>query len=135
MNPFDNDNNNGNNGMNNMFLPPNYAVVQNKETQEVKVQKVGFSFTTLVFGIWPSVFRGDFYNTLCMIGVDFILAMVLTFLTGLNIAASAYEVFLIMPLAWSFVYNMMFFRHLQNKGFVPIDKRSAELLKRSHYFK
>lgn len=37
-------------------------------------------------------------------------------------------------LLWGLIYNMMYFKHLFNRGFVPADDRSCDLLTRAHYW-
>lgn len=38
-------------------------------------------------------------------------------------------------IVWLFIYNMMYFKHLFNIGFVPADQRSKELLSNYNYWK
>ncbi|WP_413627787.1 hypothetical protein R4B61_00950 [Fructilactobacillus vespulae] len=140
MNPFNFNGNNNNDDQDNLeknilpFLPDNYAVVIN-EKAELKIGKVGFSYTSLFFGVVPSIFRGDWYNFSCMIGVELFFTMLLTYVTGMNITQSAQSLGFTFQIVWGFLYNLMYFRHLQNKGFVPQNKKSAVLLKTKKFFK
>lgn len=140
MNPFNFNGNNNNDDQDNLeknilpFLPSNYAVVINKKA-ELKIGKVGFSYTSLFFGVVPSIFRGDWYNFACMIGVELFFTMLLTYVTGMNITQSAQSLGFTFQIVWGFLYNFMYFRHLQNKGFVPQNKQSAVLLKTKKFFK
>ncbi|OXT10241.1 hypothetical protein CBI42_10765, partial [Streptococcus sp. KR] len=38
-------------------------------------------------------------------------------------------------IVWMLIYNMMYFKHLFNIGFVPADDRSKELLTSAKYWK
>lgn len=79
-NPFGNNNNNDQNpfDLNNLPLPPNYAKVVNDQGQ-IRIAKVGISWTTLWFGPLPALFRGDYYNFLLMIVLDLDYALVVLF--------------------------------------------------------
>ena len=37
-------------------------------------------------------------------------------------------------IVWGSLYNMMYFKHLFNRGFKPADERSRDLLARAHYW-
>lgn len=131
-NPFGNGNNNNDQNpfdLNNLPLPPNYAKIVNDQGQ-MRIAKVGFSWTTLWFGPLPALFRGDYYNFLLMIVLDLDYALVVLFF-GLN---------WLMQFPWpsiifGAIYNMMFFRHSFNIGYRPADQRSRDLLIRAHYLK
>lgn len=104
-NPFGNGNNNNDQNpfdLNNLPLPPNYAKIVNDQGQ-MRIAKVGFSWTTLWFGPLPALFRGDYYNFLLMIVLDLDYALVVLFF-GLN---------WLMQFPWpsiifGAIYNMMF---------------------------
>ena len=83
-NPFGNNNNNDQNpfDLNNLPLPPNYAKIVNDQGQ-IRIAKVGISWTTLWFGPLPALFRGDYYNFILMIVLDLDYALVVLFF-GLN---------------------------------------------------
>ena len=59
-NPFGNQNNNQD-FLKNLPTPPNYAKVTN-DTGDIRIAKVGISWTTFWFGPLPALFRGDYYN-------------------------------------------------------------------------
>ena len=130
-NPFGNNNNNDQNpfDLNNLPLPPNYAKVVNDQGQ-IRIAKVGISWTTLWFGPLPALFRGDYYNFLLMIVLDLDYALVVLFF-GLNWLMQ----FPWPSLVFAIFYNMMYFRHPFNNGYSPTDQRSRELLERFHYLK
>lgn len=130
-NPFGNDNNNNQNpfDLNNLPLPPNYAKIVNDQGQ-IRIAKVGISWTTLWFGPLPALFRGDYYNFILMIVLDLDYALVVLFF-GLNWLMQ----FPWPSLVFAILYNMMFFKHSFNIGYRPADQRSRELLERYRYIK
>ncbi len=83
--------------------------LSNKQTGALKDVKVGFSWTTLFFGIFPALFRGDFKWALIM----FLLA---SFTLGFS--------WFVMP----FIYNKFYIKDLIGKGFLPTTDEAAELL-------
>ncbi|MBU3829773.1 MAG: hypothetical protein H9843_02590 [Candidatus Limosilactobacillus merdavium] len=130
-NPFGNNNNNNQNpfDLNNLPLPPNYAKIVNDQGQ-IRIAKVGISWTTLWFGPLPALFRGDYYNFILMIVLDLDYALVVLFF-GLNWLMQ----FPWPSLVFAILYNMMFFKHSFNIGYRPADQRSRELLERFRYIK
>lgn len=118
---------NNNNDFNQIPLPPNYAKIKNDQG-DLRIAKVGFSWTTLWFGPLPAAFRGDWYNFLLMIVLDLDYVLVAMF----------FKLNWMLQFPWpsifySAFYNMMYFRHLFNRGYVPADQRSKELLTAAHY--
>lgn len=130
-NPFGNNNNNNQNpfDLNNLPLPPNYAKIVNDQGQ-IRIAKVGISWTTLWFGPLPALFRGDYYNFILMIVLDLDYALVVLFF-GLNWLMQ----FPWPSLVFAILYNMMFFKHSFNIDYRPADQRSRELLERFRYIK
>ena len=135
-NPFGNGNGNGNGDwknqedmMKNMPLPPNYARIKNDE-DDYRIAKVGISWTTFWFGPFPALFRGDIYNFILMLVLDadyVLVALVFHWNFLLQIP--------LMSLVYTFFYNMMYFRHLFNKGYYPADQQSKETLIKARYWK
>lgn len=78
-------------------------------TKQIKQVKVGFSWTTLFFGFFPALFRGDWKWALIMLG-----AALITF--GLS------------PLVFMFIYNKLYINDLLAAGFVPADATSETVL-------
>ena len=66
----------------------------------------GFSWTTLIFGGFPALFRGDFIT---FIGLFVILVI-------LAVATAGFGAFLGM-LVWAFMYNKYYTRKLIERGF------------------
>lgn len=130
-NPFGNNNDNNQNpfDLNNLPLPPNYAKIVN-ENGQVRIAKVGISWTTLWFGPLPALFRGDYYNFILMLVLDMDYVLVGLFF-GLNWMFQ----FPWTSIVFALLYNMMFFRHSFNIGYRPADQRSRELLERFHYIR
>lgn len=126
-NPFNNQDPN-NNPLNQLPIPPNYAKIRN-DKGEVRIAKVGISWTTFFFGPLPALFRGDWYNFALMVVWDIIYVM----------AAQLFHWGVIATYPWpgmvfTLFYNMMYFRHLIGSvGFVAADGRSEKLLAASHY--
>ncbi|APR06658.1 hypothetical protein FAM21834_00390 [Lentilactobacillus parabuchneri] len=139
-NPFGNGNNDDNNQNDpntpgNLPIPPNFATVVNKENGQIRIAKVGPSFTALFFNLWVPIFRSDWYNLLCMAGVEIIAGMALSLGMGepFQVAYSVGSYGL--GIVWMLIYNMMYFKHLFNLGFVPADEHSKEILTDARYWK
>lgn len=129
----DDDNNNGN-GPQGLPLPPNYATVVNPQTGNLRIAKVGFAWIAFLFPVIPPIFRGDWYNLLCILGVNLGVQMILQMTVGVDQAQVIMGVQLAMEILWGSIYNMMYFKHLFNLGFVPADDRSKDLLTKAHYW-
>ncbi|PWF99778.1 hypothetical protein [Levilactobacillus bambusae] len=144
--PFGNwnnqDPNNQNNGSgpNGLPIPPNYATIVNKSDGNMRIAKVGFSWTSLISALFlvpfaPAIFRADWYNMFCMIGVQ-VGATMIALMTLNQQQLIAWETgiaSIVFGLLWGFLYNMMYFKHSFNKGYVPADDRSKKLLEEAHY--
>ncbi|WP_255552503.1 hypothetical protein [Lactobacillus sp. Sy-1] len=116
-------------------IPPNYATLKNSKTGELKISKVGFSFTALIFGFVPAIFRGDWYNFFCIILVDFAIAMLASVISGQPIGTVYRYTEPISQVIWGLLYNLMYCRHLSNIGYVPTDQRSKTLLVNHKYIR
>lgn len=121
-------NNDDQDPLSNLPLPPNYAKVVNPENGQVRAAKVGVSWTTLWFGPIPALMRGDWYNFALMIVLDMIYFMGVSML-GLQITMP------IPAIIFGLIYNLMYFRHLFTLGYQPADDRSKELLTMWKYWK
>lgn len=136
-NPFGNGNNDNNDDQNQNLLPipPNFATVVNKKNGQIRIAKVGLSWTALWFSIMVPVFRSDWYNFLCMTAIQLIVAMSLSMGMGETLQVAWTLGSYGLGIVWLFIYNMMYFKHLFNIGFVPADQRSKELLSNYNYWK
>ncbi|WP_125589683.1 SHOCT domain-containing protein [Companilactobacillus jidongensis] len=87
------------------------ANLVNKNTNEVKNVKVGFSWTEFFFGFWPAVFRGDWKWLLIMLLVD----------VGLGVFTWGGGS-LLFNFIFAFFYNKFYVKDLIEKGFEPSDE-------------
>lgn len=84
----------------------------------IKEVKVGFSWTTFFFGFFPALFRGD----IKWASIMFIGSLILgSFTYGIGTW--------ILWIVFSFMYNKLYIRELIEKGWVPADEVSAEIIK------
>lgn len=79
------------------------------EAGEVLDCKVGFSWTTLLFGGWVPLCRGDWSNFFIMIIVS---------MCTCGIAGFVYP----------FVYNGMYIKKLLSNGYIPANEESRAIL-------
>ena len=86
------------------------AVLKHPQTNEIREVKVGFSWTTLFFGCFPALIRGDFKWVLIM------------FLAALVTCGISWFVF-------PFIYNKLYIKELARKGYKPVDEFTKGLLK------
>ncbi len=86
------------------------AVLKHPQTNEIREVKVGFSWTTLFFGCFPALIRGDFKWALIM------------FLAALVTYGISWFVF-------PFIYNKLYIKELARKGYKPVDEFTKGLLK------
>lgn len=81
--------------------------LRHKETGIVKDGFYGFSWTTLFFGFFPALFRGDFITFIGGFVISVIIA-VMTFGIGA----------FFIGLVWAFMYNKYYTRRLLERGYV-----------------
>ena len=67
----------------------------------------GFSWTTLFFGFFPALFRGDF--------ITFLGGFVISLIIGLATAGIG---FFLIGIVWAFMYNKYYTRKLLERGYV-----------------
>lgn len=84
--------------------------MKHKETGVLKDGYYGFSWTTLIFGFFPALFRGDFIT---FIG-GFVISVIIAMMT-LGIGA------FFISLVWAFMYNKYYTRKLLERGYVFAD--------------
>ncbi|AQW20800.1 hypothetical protein PL11_002160 [Lentilactobacillus curieae] len=131
-NPFGNGNNDDDD-KNLIPIPPNYATIVKPETGEIRIAKVGFSFTSFFFDVLPSIFRADWYNLLCMVLVQIIVSLGVVMWSPVPAVQLETVLNWAFGILWGFLYNMMYFKHKFNQGYVPADERSKELLIEAKY--
>lgn len=132
-NPFENgDNNEGPGGL---PVPPNYATVTHTESGDLRIGKVGFSLTAFFFNLLVPIFRGDWYNFLCMAGIQMGVGLGVRSINLTASSAATVGAFLELGFGflWGFIYNYMYFRHLFNRGYRPATQRSKDLLESRNY--
>ncbi len=127
-NPFGNQNNNQD-FLKNLPTPPNYAKVTN-DTGDIRIAKVGISWTTFWFGPLPALFRGDYYN----------FALILVTAANIALVGLVFNLPWLLGFPWSsliftLIYNRLYFQRLFDKGWRPTDQASRELLIRNRYLK
>lgn len=81
--------------------------MRHKESGIVKDGFYGFSWTTLFFGFFPALFRGDFIT---FIG-GFVVSVIIAVLT-MGFGA------IFISLIWAFMYNKYYTRKLIERGYV-----------------
>ncbi|TPR39821.1 hypothetical protein DY130_04735 [Apilactobacillus micheneri] len=120
-------------------LPSNVIVLKKGNSQNVRIGKVGFSISALLFHWLPSILRSDMYNFLCILGVDAIIWMAVNMFLRLGLGVDPSSTFtyayIIGSIIWGLIYNRMYIVHLIKNGYKPADKRSANLLKKAGYIK
>ena len=85
-------------------------MLRHRDSGLLKTGFYGFSWTTLFFGMFPALFRGDF---LTFIGTFVVLA-ILGFLTvGIGTGVAM--------LIWAFFYNRYYTRRLLERGYTFAD--------------
>jgi hypothetical protein len=93
------------------------VMLKHKDSGIVKKGFTGFSWTTLFFGMFPSLFRGDF---LTFIG-GFVVLVILAVLTlGIGTAVAMF--------VWAFLYNGYYTRKLLERGYVFADSEGVVTL-------
>lgn len=92
-----------------IFLQNNAGVTKNV--------KVGFSWTTLFFGFFPALFRGDLKWAAIMLLISLALG-------SFSVGFGAW----ITGIVFSFVYNKIYIKELLEKGYYPSNAESKAVL-------
>ncbi len=85
----------------------NRIALRHKDTGIVKDGYYGFSWTTLFFGFFPALFRGDFITFIGGFVVSIIIAV-------MTMGVGAFFI----GLVWAFMYNKYYTRRLLERGYV-----------------
>lgn len=83
------------------------VVLRHNDTGVIKTGYFGFSWTTLFFGAFPALFRGDYITFL---GAIIIMVVLAIFTLGIGAFVAG--------LVWAFIYNKYFTTRLLERGYV-----------------
>lgn len=93
------------------------VALRHRQSGIVKQGYYGFSWTTLFFGFFPALFRGDF--------ITFIGGFTISVIIGLMTLGIG---FLFIGLIWAFMYNKYYTRKLIEKGYEFADGAGSNAL-------
>lgn len=96
------------------------VVMVSNEKEKVKESPVGFSWTTLIFGFWPALLRGDFLGALVI--------MIINAGTNFNVILYALSSVLI-----AIFYNYVYINRKIGQGYDVPTNNSKDLLKKHGY--
>ena len=96
----------------------------------VKTAVLGFSWTTLFFGLLVPLIRGDLRWFFIMLIIP---SIVISFLALLS-EELAITICLIIMLLFAGNYNACYIKELMEKGFFPADEESKKILKKAKIF-
>ena len=98
----------------------NKVVMVNNKKEKIKDSPAGFSWTTLIFGFWPALLRGDLLGALVIMVIN----------AGTN---SSPVLYVLSSTLIAIFYNYVYINRKINKGYdVPTDN-DKELLKEHGY--
>jgi hypothetical protein len=83
--------------------------LRSEHTGATRQRKLGFSWTTLFFGFWPAIFRGDWKWGVIQFGIQL-----------LTLGLSGF--------VFAFIYNKLHVQDLLENGYVPYDEFAAQAL-------
>lgn len=98
----------------------NKVVMVDNKNRKIKDSPAGFSWTTLIFGFWPALLRGDFLGALVI--------MIINASTGFNSV-----LYVLASVLISIFYNYTYISRKINKGYELPTNNSKELLKKHGY--
>lgn len=118
-------------------------ILKNKKNNKIKIGILGFSWTTLFFGGFVPLIRGDLKMFLILlifyVGINYNMPMILqnshlidfrmlsviwTFNNSWNLLYS-----FVVHILGAFFYNRIYTQHLVNRGYVPMNEEGTTLLK------
>lgn len=94
----------------------------------VKQIKVGFSWTAFFFGIFVPLLRGDFLWA----GI-YAIVYIISWMGLMNETIVFTLVFGVFQLAFPFIYNKLYFKTLEKKGYRAASETDAQLLASKNY--
>jgi hypothetical protein len=87
--------------------------------------KIGFSWTTFFFGIFPAIFRGD--------GLG-VLSLFLLGIASILLATEVHPIFYLLNLVGPFCYNQNYIQRLLDNGYKPLEEGEGLYLLRTKGF-
>ena len=90
------------------------VMLRHRDSGLMKKGYFGFSWTTLFFGMFPALFRGDFVT---FIGAFVVLVILGVFTFGIGFGLAMF--------VWAFLYNGYYTRRLLERGYVLADSDSV----------
>jgi len=94
------------------------VMMKHKELGLTKEGFIGFSWTTLFFGVLPALFRSDFVTFAAGFGI---LIIIYFAMAALTFGVAFFFFWWVPTLAWAFMYNRYYTRKLIEKGYVFSD--------------
>lgn len=98
----------------------NKVAMVNNEKGKIKDSPAGFSWTTLLFGFWPALLRGDFLGALVILAIS----------AGAGLNPVLY---VLASVLISIFYNYTYINRKISKGYELPTDNSKELLKKHGY--
>ena len=94
------------------------------DVQKYKEVKIGYSFTTLIFGSWVPLLRGQ-WGTFFLMALTDIVCAIFEFLTfGIFLGSS----FGVTHALWAIGINKRFAKRLLARGYQPVNESSKDYL-------
>ncbi len=105
------------------------VAMKHKDIGNMKDGYFGFSWTTLFFGFFPALFRGDFITFIGGYAITLIILFAMLFTTrgemeAVKIEAVMYIVWYLPSFIWAFMYNKHYSEKLLERGYVFADSES-----------
>lgn len=99
-----------------------HTFIVNKRTNSMRRVKVGYSWTVLFFGFFPTLFRSDWKWFTIILLTDLLVG-------SLTMGFGS----IIVSIIFSFVYNKLYVNDLLNNGYEPFDQDAYEKLNSKEY--
>lgn len=96
------------------------VVMVSNDKEKIKESPAGFSWTTLIFGFWPALLRGDFLGALVIMIIN----------AGANFNPVLY---VLSSILIAIFYNYVYINRKINNGYGVPTNNSKELLKKHGY--
>lgn len=99
-----------------------HVTLVNRATGQHVNTKLGFSWTTLFFGFFPALFRGDYKWALIIVLIELALGS-FTFGGGTGVAL----------IVFGFLYNRLYINELISQGYEPAEDISRDALRANNF--